>query len=86
VTQQRSWPQRYLVTVCARGDVRTYKVVTWLDESKARAIALEAHRRDHPDSGVAVADVEVVDAGPVARDERGRMAIERDALTDRMEF
>ena len=86
---QRHWPHRFRVTVRTRGGRSvTYPVVSWLSEAKAIGMAVTAHQRrsSGAESAHAVADVEVTDLGPVARNPDGTTALDRSDIVDRYEF
>lgn len=83
---QRSWPERFRVLVRIGPESTVpYTVVTWLAEEKAIAMAVTEHLRRHREAS-GIYDVEVQDVGPVDRDARGAMVLERDDITDRTEF
>jgi hypothetical protein len=86
---ERSWPQRFQVSVQTHSGVtRSYSVVTWRSREKAVAIAVMAHVRRH-EAGhgpMGIQDVEVVETGPAERRPDGTVSLERTDLTDRTEF
>jgi hypothetical protein len=88
VTEQRSWPQRFLVTIVGQDRCRTeYGVTTWLSREKAVALAVGAHaRRTNGLDETDVYDVEVVDAGRVPADSQGLPAVPGKDIIDRYEF
>lgn len=89
MSDERSWPTRFRVTVRTNsGQAIPYMVVTWLSQEKAVAIAVTAHVTRHgPTPGpMSTRDVEIAELGPVGRTHDGKMMLERGDLTDRMEF
>jgi hypothetical protein len=89
VSDERSWPIRFRVTVQTNsGQEIPYTVVTRLASEKAIAIAVTAHlARHHASPGpMAIRDVEVAELGSVERTCGGKMMLDRGDLTDRMEF
>lgn len=81
-----SWPVRYLVTIEAvSGDRRTYEVLTWLDQHKALALAVQEDTRRYPEGPDSLFSVTVSEVGPAPKTDRGTVDVGSDLL-DRMEF
>ena len=70
---QLSWPDVFKVTILdLGGNTHTYKVVSWLSDAKAIALAVQHHaaRFPAPDERRLIYDVRVERIGPASSDEQ----------------
>jgi hypothetical protein len=86
---QMSWPDIFNVTILdLAGNTYTYKVMSWLSDAKAVALAVEYHATvfPAPDKRGRVYDVRVKRVGPAPTNERGAVDAAGIDVLDRMEF
>jgi hypothetical protein len=90
MADQLPWPNLFRVTLHGlKGEVRVETVLSWLDEHKAVAMAVEAHASGWigPKKTWGVYSVEVEPLGPAARTKNGLVDIGSPVtLHDRSEF
>jgi hypothetical protein len=86
---QMSWPHIFNVTILdPAGNTYTYRVMSWLSDAKAIALAVKHHATvfPAPDERGRAYDVRVERVGPAPSDERGAVDGEGVDVLDRMEF